>query len=69
MLCYTSEPLDRSLEVTGPVRARLHVSSSAVDTDFTATLVDVYPAGPGRTGVRWHPAVPLPELDDAAGVP
>ena len=45
VLCYTSEPLDRSLEVTGPVQARLHISSSAVDTDFTATLVDVHPHG------------------------
>ena len=45
MLCYTSEPLNRPLEVTGPVRARLFVSSSAVDTDFTAALVDVDPAG------------------------
>ncbi|WP_327097589.1 CocE/NonD family hydrolase [Nocardia vinacea] len=45
VLCYTSEPLERPLEVTGPVRARLHISSSAVDTDFTATLVDVHPDG------------------------
>jgi putative CocE/NonD family hydrolase len=45
VLCYTTEPLDRSMEVTGPVRARLFVSSSAVDTDFTATLVDVHPGG------------------------
>ena len=43
VLCYTSVPLRHSLEVTGPVRARLHVSSSAVDTDFTAALVDVFP--------------------------
>lgn len=45
VLCYTSELLDESLEVIGPVRARLHISSSAVDTDFTATLVDVQPDG------------------------
>ncbi|MFI6310040.1 CocE/NonD family hydrolase [Nocardia fusca] len=45
VLCYTSAPLDRSLEVTGPVRAKLYVSSSVVDTDFTATLVDVHPDG------------------------
>ena len=45
VLCYTSEPIDRPLEITGPVRARLHISSSAVDTDFTAALVDVYPEG------------------------
>jgi putative CocE/NonD family hydrolase len=41
VLCYTSEPLPRPLEVTGPVRLVLYVSSSATDTDFTGKLVDV----------------------------
>jgi uncharacterized protein len=31
--------------VTGPVSLELFVSSSAVDTDFTAKLVDVWPNG------------------------
>jgi hypothetical protein len=31
--------------VTGPVSLELFASSSAVDTDFTAKLVDVYPDG------------------------
>jgi hypothetical protein len=35
----------RDLEVTGPVTATLFVKSSAVDTDFTAKLVDVAPDG------------------------
>jgi uncharacterized protein len=42
---FTSDVLPDDVEVTGPVIARLHVSTSAVDTDFTATLVDVYPDG------------------------
>jgi putative CocE/NonD family hydrolase len=29
--------------VTGPIEVKLFVSSSAVDTDFTAKLLDVYP--------------------------
>ena len=29
--------------MTGPITARLWVSSSAVDTDFTSKLIDVYP--------------------------
>jgi len=33
------------MEVTGPVQLQLFASSSAVDTDFTAKLVDVYPDG------------------------
>jgi putative CocE/NonD family hydrolase len=45
VLCYTSGVLGEDLAVIGPVRLRLHVSSSAVDTDFTAKLVDVHPTG------------------------
>ena len=45
VLVYTSEPLDRELEVTGPIKVHLFASSSAVDTDFTAKLVDVRPDG------------------------
>jgi uncharacterized protein len=45
VLCYTTAPLERPLEVTGPVEAVLHVSSSAPDTDVTAKLVDVWPDG------------------------
>jgi putative CocE/NonD family hydrolase len=37
--------LDRPIEVTGPVKLTVHVSSSATDTDFTAKLVDVQPDG------------------------
>ena len=45
VLCYSTAPLDAPLEVTGPVEAILHVSSSARDTDITAKLVDVAPDG------------------------
>ena len=45
VLLYTSAPLDREVEVTGPVTATIWADSSAVDTDFTATLVDVHPDG------------------------
>ena len=45
MLCYTTEPLERSVEVTGPIELVLFASSSERDTDFTAKLVDVYPNG------------------------
>jgi hypothetical protein len=43
VLIYTSAPLEGDLEVTGPVSMTLWAASSAVDTDFTAALVDVYP--------------------------
>ena len=45
VLVYTTDALKRDLEVTGPVRALLWVSTSAPDTDFTAKLVDVFPDG------------------------
>jgi len=45
VLCYTSEVLTADMEVTGPVRLVLYVSSSAADTDFTGKLVDVHPDG------------------------
>ncbi len=45
VLVYTTDPLKRDLEVTGPVELVLHAASDAPDTDFTATLVDVHPGG------------------------
>ena len=45
VLVYSSEPLSRDLEVVGPVSVTLFVESSASCTDFTATLVDVFPDG------------------------
>lgn len=45
VLCYTSAPLERELEVTGPVEAVLYAASSARDTDFVVRLSDVQPDG------------------------
>jgi uncharacterized protein len=43
VLVYRTEPLGEPVEVTGRVEVHVRISSSAVDTDFTAKLVDVYP--------------------------
>ena len=43
VLVFQTEPLAADLEVTGPVEVKLWVSSTAVDTDFTAKLLDIYP--------------------------
>ncbi|MBK9169372.1 MAG: CocE/NonD family hydrolase [Bryobacterales bacterium] len=43
ILVFQSAPLDRDMEVTGPIDVKLWISSSAVDTDFTAKLIDAYP--------------------------
>jgi putative CocE/NonD family hydrolase len=48
VLVYTSEVLKDDLEVTGPIRVVLWVSSSGPDTDFSAKLVDVHPDGYAR---------------------
>jgi hypothetical protein len=45
VLVYSTPSLVRDLEVTGPIRLDFFASSSAVDTDFTAKLVDVAPDG------------------------
>jgi uncharacterized protein len=45
VLVYSTPALVQDLEVTGPVRLEFYASSSAVDTDFTAKLVDVAPDG------------------------
>jgi uncharacterized protein len=45
VLVYTTGPLERDLEVTGPIELKLYAASDAVDTDFTATLTDVHPDG------------------------
>lgn len=43
VLVFQTAPLAADTEVTGPIGVRLWASSSAVDTDFTAKLIDVYP--------------------------
>src|SRR4030095_12126279 len=43
VLVFQTSALEEDVEVTGPVEAKLYVTSSAVDTDFTAKLLDVYP--------------------------
>lgn len=43
VVVFQTEPLPAVVEVTGPIVVELYISSTAVDTDFTAKLVDVYP--------------------------
>ena len=43
VLVYETEPLAEPVEVTGRGVVHLRIASSAVDTDFTAKLIDVYP--------------------------
>lgn len=43
ILVFRTPILERDVEVTGPVVVNLWISSSALDTDFTAKLLDVHP--------------------------
>ena len=71
VLVYTSEPLSQPLEITGPVTVTLWASSSAVDTDFTAKLIDVHPNGyaqnllNGIIRARYRDSATTPELMEA----
>ncbi|WP_116091865.1 CocE/NonD family hydrolase [Sphingomonas crusticola] len=43
VLVFQTDWLDQDVEVTGAIDAKLWISSSAPDTDFTIKLIDVYP--------------------------
>ena len=68
VLVYTTPAFAKDTEVTGPVSLDLFVSSSAVDTDFTGMLVDVWPNGfaqnltSGILRLRYRNSQEKPEL-------
>jgi uncharacterized protein len=45
VLTFSTPKLRKAVEISGPVSVELYVSTNAVDTDFTAKLVDIYPDG------------------------
>jgi hypothetical protein len=47
-LVYSTPPLEREVEVTGPITVTLWAATSGTDTDFTAKLVDVCEDGCAR---------------------
>ena len=49
VLVFETEPLEADTEITGPIEVNLWVATTAVDTDFTAKLIDVYPPS------SWYP--------------
>jgi uncharacterized protein len=68
VLVYTSAPMARDLEVTGPISVVLYASTTATDTDFTAKLVDVFPDGrainlsDGILRLRYRESIERPKL-------
>lgn len=67
-LVFTTPAFNTDFEVTGPVSLELYASSSAVDTDFTGKLVDVWPNGfaqnltEGIVRARYRDSQEKPEL-------
>lgn len=45
ILVYTSDTLDKGIEVSGFIESTLYLSSDVKDTDLTIKLIDVYPDG------------------------
>jgi hypothetical protein len=68
LLVYSTNPFSQDFEVTGPVSVELYAKSSAVDTDFTAKLVDVWPNGfaqnltEGVVRARYRDSQETPEM-------
>ena len=68
VLVYSTPAFTKDTEVTGPVSLDLYVSTSAVDTDFTGKLVDVWPNGfaqnltEGILRLRYRDSQEKPEL-------
>jgi uncharacterized protein len=68
VLVYTSDALPNGLELTGPMRASVFLSSDAPDTDVTVKLLDVFPDGrsmnmqEGITRVRYRDGFSKPVM-------
>lgn len=68
VLVYTTPVLVKDLEVTGPVKLKIYAATTAVDTDFTGKLVDVWPDGAaynvaeGIVRARYRRSATEPEL-------
>ena len=43
VLVFQTEPLAEDVALIGPITVKLWISSSCIDTDFTAKLIDVHP--------------------------
>jgi uncharacterized protein len=74
VLVYTTDALRDGLELTGPMRAEVYLSSDALDTDVTIKLLDVFPDGrvmnmqDGITRARWRDGFAVPHMMQAGKV-
>ena len=74
VLVYSTAPLSNDLEVTGTIDLTLYAASSAPDTDFSATLIDVHPNGSainiceGIVRARFRESYEAPTLIDPGAI-
>ncbi len=74
VLVYTTAPLTKTIELAGPVRVSLYLSSDRKDTDLTIKLLDVYPDGRAYNldesiqRVRWRDGWDKPVFMEAGHV-
>jgi len=74
VLVFSTSAFTQNTEVTGPVSLDLYVSSSAVDTDVTGKLVDVWPNGfaqnltEGILRLRYRNSMEKPELGNPGSI-
>ncbi len=74
VLVFSSPAFTQNTEVTGPISLDLYVSSSAVDTDFTGKVVDVWPNGfaqnltEGILRLRYRNSQEKPELGNSGEI-
>lgn len=74
VLVYTTDILQEGLELTGPMRAIVYLSSDAPDTDVTVKLTDAFPDGrsmniqEGIKRVRYREGFDRPRLMEAGTV-
>lgn len=46
VVTFTSPPLEKDIEIAGPIKLVLYASSTAKDTDFVVKLTDQFPQSP-----------------------
>ena len=56
VLVYEGPALAEELRISGPIDARLFVSTTGTDSDWIVKLIDVYPDDPGKTDSDSGPA-------------
>ncbi len=69
MLVWTGAPLDRDLDLVGPLELVLDAAATAGDTAFIATLQDVDPAGQAADVSAGYLRASLRAVDEAASKP